>query len=177
MRPLVVRFRGLYGAGPLHLGLMLAVLALAGYTVLELGLDALWNPDSWWQSIAVWFVGAAIAHDLVLFPAYALADRLLARRRRRGMPVRLLNHVRVPALGAALTFLVFFPGIVQQGSGAHQRASGLTQEPYLERWLALCAVLFATSAVVYAVRLLLHVRQVTTPGNRSGHPSDSERVG
>ena len=171
MRPLVVRLRSLYGAGPLHLLGMLLTLALAGYAVLELGLDGLWDPDSWWQSIAVWFVGAGVAHDLVLFPAYALGDRLLtARRRTSRMPVPVLNHVRVPLLAVALTFLVFFPGIIQQGSDAHLRASGLTQEPYLERWLLLSAAFFAVSAIVYAVRHL------TSPRNRSGHDRGDEPV-
>ena len=151
MRPVVVRLQRRYGAGPLHLVVMISSLALAGYAVLELGLDALWNPDTWWQSIAVWFVGAAVAHDLVLFPAYALGDRLFTARRGRAR-VPLLNHLRVPLLATALTFLVFFPGIVQQGSDAHLRASGLTQEPYLERWLLLSAAFFAASGLVYAVR-------------------------
>jgi len=43
--------------------------------VIVLGPQALWNPFVWWQSIAVWFLAAIIAHDLVLFPLYALADR------------------------------------------------------------------------------------------------------
>lgn len=162
MRPLVVRLRSLYGAGPLHLVLMLGVLAFAAYVVLELGLDALWNPNSWWQSIAVWFVGAAIAHDLVLFPAYALGDRLLtARKEPHRLSVPLLNHVRVPLLAVALTFLVFFPGIMQQGSSAHLRATGLTQEPYLERWLLLSVGFFAVSGLVYAVRHVTSARSRT----------------
>lgn len=171
MQPLVARLRSLYGAGPLHLLLMLAVLALAGYAVLELGLDALWNPDSWWQSIAVWFVGAAIMHDLVLFPAYALGDRLLTPRvQRPRLRVPVLNHVRVPLLAVALTFLVFFPGIIQQGSDAHLRASGLTQDPYLERWLLLSAAFFVVSGLVYAVRHLTSTR------GRSGHDRRGQRV-
>ncbi len=177
MRSLVTRLRELYGAGPTHLLLMLAVLLLAGYAVLVLGLDELFDPDSWWQSIAVWFVGAAIAHDLLLFPAYAFGDRLLTARRTSHRPVRTLNHVRVPLLATGLTFLVFFPGILQQGSDAHLRASGLTQEPYLERWLLLSAAFFAVSGLVYAVRHVRHVRQVTPPKNRSGQESDAEPVG
>ena len=177
MQPLVTRLRGLYGAGPLHLLVLLAALLLAAYTVLELGLGELFDPDSWWQSIAVWFVGAALAHDLILFPAYALGDRVLTLRRSSPGAVRLLNHVRVPLLATGLTFLVFFPGIVQQGSDAHLAASGLTQEPYLERWLLLSASFFVVSALAYLVRLLVHVRQVTPPRNRSGHESDTDRVG
>ena len=94
-----------------------------------------------------WFVGAAVLHDLVLFPLYSAADRGLAR-----LPVRLRNHVRVPALGAGLTFLVFLPGIVRQGTDSNLAATGLDQEPFLLRWVLLTLALFAVSAVVYAVR-------------------------
>jgi hypothetical protein len=177
VRPLVARFRDLYGAGPLHLLVLLAALLLAGWTVLELGLGDLFDPDSWWQSIAVWFVGAALVHDLLLFPAYALGDRLLTSRTGSPHRIPLLNHVRVPLLATGLTFLVFFPGIVQQGSDAHLRASGLTQEPYLERWLLLIASFFVLSGIAFGVRLLARVRQVTPPPNRSGHEPDTNRVG
>lgn len=176
MQPLVTRLRGLYGAGPLHMLVVLAALLLAGYTVLVLGPGELFDPDSWWQSIAVWFVGAAVAHDLLLFPVYALGDRVLTSRRGSRHTIRLLNHLRVPLLATGLTFLVFFPGIVQQGSDAHLAASGLTQEPYLERWLLLSAAFFAVSALVYLVRRLLAVRQVTPPRNRSGQETDVDRV-
>jgi hypothetical protein len=145
----------LYGGGPLHLALMLGALALAGYAVLELGLDNLFDPDSWWQSIAVWFVAAAVVHDVVLFPAYSFVDRVLSGPRKPPQPqegVRLLNYVRVPLMAAGLTFLVFLPGIIQQGSDAHLRATGLTQAPYLERWLLLTAAFFVASAVLYVVR-------------------------
>ena len=158
MRPLVVRLEGLYGAGPPHLLLMLGALGLAGYAALELGTAGLWDGDSWWQSVAVWFVAAAVVHDLVLFPAYSAVDRLLATvARRDGAQPRLalLNHVRVPLMATGLTLLVFLPGIVQQGSDAHLRATGLTQDPYLERWLLLSAAFFALSGLTYAVRRLL----------------------
>ncbi len=157
MPPLAVHLERRYGAGPRHLLLMVAALALGGYAVLELGLGALWNGGTWWQSIAVWFVAAAAVHDLVLFPAAALVDRVLSSRLgRERSPTRtsVLNHVRVPTLAAVLTFLVFLPGIVQQGSGAHLRATGFTQDPYFERWLLLVVGFFALSAVVYGVRVL-----------------------
>jgi len=97
--------------------------------------------------LLLWFVGAAVLHDLVLFPLYSAADRGLAR-----LPVRLRNHIRVPALGAGLTFLVFLPGIVRQGTESNIAATGLDQEPFLGRWVVLTLALFAVSAVVYAVR-------------------------
>ena len=152
------RFRSLYGASSLHLLVMLTALSFATYVVVELGFDELWDPDAWWQSILVWFVGAVLLHDLLLFPLYALADRLLGvmtRRRRsvdRAVGVPVVNHVRVPVLAVALLFLLFFPGILQQGASSYANATGQTQEPFLERWLILSAVIFGLSAVTYGIR-------------------------
>jgi hypothetical protein len=139
---------------------MLGALALALYAVIELGLDGLWDPDHWWQSVAVWFVGAAVVHDLVLFPVYAAIDRLVTSRRSGSAPSSptWINHVRVPLLAAALTFFVFLPGIVEQGSDAHLRATGLDQDPYLGRWLLLVSGLATASAVLFVVRRVLHRR-------------------
>lgn len=146
-------FRRVYGAHPLHLLTLIAGFALFGYAIVTLGFSALWNPRTWWQSIAVWFAAAVVAHDLVLFPLYALTDRILMLSQRIPTPVPVLNHLRVPLLGAALTFVVFSPGILQQGAPAYTAATGLTQEPYLGRWLLLVAAMFTLSAALYAVRL------------------------
>ena len=133
-----------YGASPAHLLVLLACLALAGYAAsFLLGDPALLR-------VLTWFVGAAVVHDLVLFPLYALADRVLGRLPR--LPVPLINHVRVPLLGAGLTFLVFLPGIVRHGQETHLAATGLDQQPYLGRWLAIVAAMVALSALVYLVR-------------------------
>ena len=69
------RARRRYGAHPLHLLTLLASFALVGYVISLLGVHSLWNDRVWWQSIIVWFLGAIVLHDLVLFPFYALADR------------------------------------------------------------------------------------------------------
>lgn len=154
------RFRAIYGSHPLHLLVLIAGFALFGAVIATIGLTALWNPKVWWQSIAVWFAAAIILHDLVLFPVYALADRLLVGvtrvrpARGAGPRVPLVNYVRVPALGAGLTLLVFLPGIIEQGGPAYLTATGQTQEPFLGRWLWLVAAMFAISAVVYAVQLV-----------------------
>ncbi|GAA0908865.1 hypothetical protein [Pseudonocardia zijingensis] len=141
------RFTDRYGASPAHLAALLACVAPAAYAAsFLLGDPALLR-------VLCWFVGAAVVHDLVLFPLYALADRLLTR-----LPVPLVNHVRVPLLGAGLTFLVFLPGIIRQGGETHLAATGLDQEPYLGRWLALVAAMFVLSGLLYAVRLLLRPR-------------------
>ena len=70
-------WRGRYGASPLHLLTLLASFALAGYAALQL----LRGPTP--VRVAGWFLGAVIAHDLVLFPLYAVADRSLTGLRRR----------------------------------------------------------------------------------------------
>jgi hypothetical protein len=143
------RFTEFYGARPLHLLVLIACFALAGYAgSLLLGDPAL-------LTVLVWFIGAAVVHDLVLFPLYALADRTLtgALRRLPRPRVPVVNHIRVPALGAGLTLLVFLPGIIRQGGATHLAATGLDQQPYLGRWLWLVAAMVALSALVYVVRL------------------------
>jgi len=145
-----------YGADVAHAVVMVVSFVLAGAAVLTLGVDALWNPDRWWQSIAVWFIGAAILHDLVLYPLYSLADR--ATRPTRNWTVRQVSvrqHIRVPALGAALTLLVFFPGVLNTDDTAIVATTGLNRDPYLERWLWVVAAMVVISAAVFLVRVVL----------------------
>jgi hypothetical protein len=157
MRSVLDRFRSVYGSSPLHLLTLVAGFALFGYIVVTIKPSTLWNTNIWWQSILVWFAAAIIAHDLVLFPIYALIDRFLVAgsrlRPRATASVSALNYVRIPAMGAALTLLVFLPGIIEQGAPAYTAATGQTQDPFLSRWLLLTAVMFAVSAVVYVIRL------------------------
>ena len=158
------RFRRIYGSHPMHLMTMGAGFALAGYVVVTAGPATLWKPQgAWWHSIALWFAAAVIAHDLFLFPMYAAADRLLGIARRPTSrdkpPVPPRNHLRLPALGSGLIFLLFFPGIIRQGAHLYLADTGLTQRPFLGRWLLLTTAMFATSAVLYATRLLLAQRR------------------
>lgn len=157
-------FRRLYGERVLHLIVLLAALALTAYTISVLGLDALYNPTSWWQSIGVWFAVAVIGHDLVLFPLYALADRLVpATRPRRddsaSPRVPLINYVRLPTMASGLTFLLFFPGIIEQGAATYRNATGLTQAPFLNRWLLLVAAFYSISALCYIAKTVLVARR------------------
>jgi len=139
----------LYGAHPIHLVVVLGCLALAGYAAFGTRV----NPG--WMLMVIWFAAALLAHDLVLFPGYAAADRVLVGAfGRRGV-----NYVRVPLMGSALTFALFFPGIVRQGAQTYEAATGLTQEPYLARWLLLCAGMFAVSALALVVAAAVHVVQ------------------
>ncbi len=146
------RFVEWYGASPLHLLSLLASFALAGYAALELfSSEAL--------QVLVWFVGAAVGHDLLLLPLYALVDTTLVRstRRRRSAAVTSpavpwVNYLRVPLLVSGLLLLVFFPSILRLADG-YSTTTGLSSDPYLERWLLISGVLFAVSAVTYALRL------------------------
>jgi len=160
----VLRVRRLYGAHPAHLLLLVLSFVLAAYAVQQLGFASLWNPDVWWQSIAVWFVGAAVAHDLVLFPLYAAADRVVTtttRGRSSARPARvpLVGFVRVPLLACALVTLLFFPGIVRQGGDSYTRATGQTQEPFLLRWVLLCAVFLLLGVLAYVVARMVAARR------------------
>jgi len=169
MRGLTGRVRRWYGAHPLHLLALLAAFALAGYALRAV------VAAGQWRGFAVWFVVAIVAHDLLLFPLYSLADlslrRLLPGRAvgghsritaaadaagttapaPSGPPV--INYVRIPAAFALLLLLVWFPLILGLSAGTYHRASGLTAEPYLGRWLAVTGVLFLASAAAYAVAL------------------------
>lgn len=173
MPSISTRFKNSYGSHPVHLLTMVSGFALLGYIVATFKPATLWNPGTWWQSIAVWFAAAVIGHDLLLFPLYALLDRILAARfgrrdfsaARRRPEVLARNYIRVPALGAGLTLLVFLPGIIEQGAPTYQAATGQTQQPFLGRWLLLTAAMFAISAIAYATRLVVARRR--TAGNSS----------
>jgi len=178
MRALAQRAARLYGERLFHLLVVLAALALGAYAVSVLGVQNLFNPTVWWQSIVVWFVVAVIGHDLILFPLYALADRLLPRRRTgpnvgdeapRNEPkhIPVTNYLRMPTLAAGLLMLMFLPGIIEQGAPTYQAATGQTQAPYLARWLLLTAAFYLASALCYAVRTLLRQRDSTKTAKAS----------
>lgn len=152
MRAAPTRFGTAYGSHPLHLLTLVAGFALFGYVVATITPAALWNDRTWWQSILVWFAAAIIAHDLVLFPVYALADQILLASNRFRSRVSAVNYVRVPALASGLTLLVFLPGIIEQGAGTFYAATGMTQEPFLGRWLLFTAAVFGLSAILYTIR-------------------------
>ena len=144
--------RRLYGAGPGHLAALLLCLAVAGYAATIVAGE----PD--WPWMAVWFVAAVAVHDGLLSPLAASLDGVLRFCLRwfprRPASARVLNHVRVPALGAALTFLLFLPGIIRQGEPVVRGQTGLDQSPFLARWLLLVVAMAGVSALVYAVREL-----------------------
>lgn len=150
------RFRRLYGASPLHLLALIASLLIAGAAVAG-WFDSFPGPTA--VRVAAWFVGAILAHDLVLLPLYSLLDRIAfgSRRARRGhrdrAPAAGIAYVRVPVLLSALLFLVFFPEILRLGDATFFAASGLHQRVFLVRYLVTCGALFALSGLLYAVSL------------------------
>jgi hypothetical protein len=183
----VTRAKHLYGAHPLHLLSLLASFALVGYAISLLGVHSLWNDRVWWQSIIVWFLGAIVLHDLVLFPFYALADRSLGagwravtgRAPQASPSVSPRNYLRLPIMASGLLFLLFFPGIIRQGSASYLRATGLTQQPFLGRWLLLTGTFFAVSAIAYAAATLRVRRRTDQPATDAevGSPGEESAPG
>jgi hypothetical protein len=157
------RFREAYGAGPLHLVAILATFAVAGYA-LDRALGLTSNPDR----ILIWLGGSIVAHDLILFPLYALIGFLAAgallRDRRDRLGVAALNHLRVPALLSGLLLLVWYPLVAGPADRTFMRLTGLSKDVYLERWVLLSAALFAASAAVFALRLPGLRRAAGRPG-------------
>ena len=127
-----------YGSSPLHLVVVTAALALG----LAAALPVLGSPQA--VRIGLWFLGAVLLHDLVLFPLYAAADRALPRGA--------VNHVRVPALLSGLLLLMFWPMITQHSEASYNYATSLDQDVYPVRYLLLTAGLFGASALLYVVR-------------------------
>ena len=138
-----------YGANPLHLLVLLACFAIAGYAATQL-------VKSRPESIAIWFIGAVIGHDLVLMPLYSIADgSVLAAIRHRApkLPaVPWINYLRVPAGLSALLFLVWFPLILRLKT-LYQESTTLSPDPFLWHWLAVTGTLFLLSAIAFALRL------------------------
>ncbi|MCW2776744.1 MAG: Lipoprotein [Frankiales bacterium] len=137
-------WRAFYGSSPLHVLAVLFCLAVSGYAVLQVahGSQAL--------KIGLWFLGAVVAHDFLLYPLYTAADRAVGGVLHGGS----VNWVRVPALLSGLLLLVFWPVITRHSKGSYGFASGLDQSVFLGRYLAVVAVLFATSALLFAVSRL-----------------------
>ena len=138
------RLRPIPVGSPLQLLLLLCSFALAAYAAVRL------LEDDWFE-VALWFVGAAIVHDLVLVPLYGAADQALLRGseavdRRGCMP-----YVRVPAALSLLLLLVWFPLITGRVADRYARGTGMSTDVFLPRWLLITAVLFGGSAALLAV--------------------------
>jgi hypothetical protein len=142
-------FRRHYGGHPLHLLVLVASFALAGFAAIELVRS---RP----VAVLVWFVGAAIVHDLLLLPLYAAIDRTVTGRWRRSRELPTaswLNYVRFPAAISGLLLLVYLPSIARLAGSTYPHTTALSSSGYFARWLAVTGALFLVSAIAYAVRL------------------------
>ncbi|EUA27696.1 putative conserved transmembrane protein [Mycobacterium intracellulare] len=129
-------FARLYGSHPLHLLTMIAGFAVLGYVVATVKPATLWNPDVWWQSIVVWFAGAVVAHDLVLFPVYAGLDRLLSRRAPRPVPTCPCSTISgCPRWGRASRCWCSFPA---SSGRAAPRTGRRPARPRTHSWVGGC---------------------------------------
>jgi hypothetical protein len=139
-----------YGASPLHLLGQLVALAIAVYAFAQV-VDVR-STDN--LSLAIWLVGALL-HDMLFVPVYLTLDLItrLGIQDHALRDVRAVNHIRVPVVMSAVLFLTLFPLILGRGEANFERVSGVQQPDYLARWLLVTAVLFAVSAVAYAVRV------------------------
>lgn len=142
------RLAQIYGAHPLHLVSLLLSFAVAGYAALQLFAADL-------IGVAVWFVGAAVLHDLVVLPGYLLVDRLVRGGPHPAQPPPRpwANHVRIPLALSALLLLVFLPSILRLSDG-FEATTTLSPDGYAWRWLVISAVLFALSGLAYLLSLV-----------------------
>jgi|SRR4051794_40871966 hypothetical protein len=156
-----------YGAGPLHLLALLGCFALAGYAAARL-------VPSRPLGVAAWFLGAVIAHDLVLMPLYSLADRSAAAAIRHRAPqlpaLPWINYLRVPAALSGLLLLVWLPLILRLRT-RYQASTTLSPAPFLWHWLAVTGALFLLSAAALALRMRTLRRPADPPEGEPAPPS------
>ncbi len=131
---------------PWQLLLLACSFTLAAYAGVRLLADD-------WFGVALWIVGAAVLHDLVLLPLYAAADRALVRGLDTAGRRAWTMYVRVPAALSGLLLLVWFPLISGMVDRRYRSATGLSPDGFLARWLLITAVLFGGSALLLALRL------------------------
>lgn len=149
-----------YGASPLHL-----LAHLAGFAIVAFALDRIFSGGDA-KVLIIWYLGFAIAHDLVFVPAYTGLDRLfqatIARlpfRARTGIPV--INYVRVPAVISGLLLIIYLPLISRRNETWYFDLSGHYLTYYLRNWLLITTVLFLGSGLMYAARVVrARARQV-----------------
>ncbi|WP_329326076.1 hypothetical protein [Streptomyces luteogriseus] len=139
--------RGRFALGsPLQLLLLSCSFALAAYAGVRLLAGD-------WLGVALWVVGAAVLHDLVLLPLYAAADRAVVRGLGRVRRREWVMYARVPAALSGLLLLVWFPLISGMVEERYRSGTGLPPQVFLTRWLLITAVLFAGSALLLVLRL------------------------
>lgn len=146
MRPRPVLRPRLVVGSPLQILLLAGSFALAAYAGVRLLAGD-------WFGVALWIVGAALLHDLVLLPLYALADRAVTRCLGTAGHREWTMYVRVPAALSGLLLLVWFPLISGTVAGHYRSATGQSPDGFPARWLLITAVLFGGSALLLALRV------------------------
>ena len=131
---------------PLQILLLCCSFALAAYAGVRLLAGD-------WLGVALWIVGAALLHDLVLLPLYSVADRAVVRGLDAAGRRAWVMYVRVPAVLSGLLLLVWFPLIFDLVDRRYRLATGQSADVFLARWLLITAVLFGGSALLLAVRV------------------------
>lgn len=113
--------------------------------------------------VLLWFVGAALVHDLVLLPLYTAADQALVRALGARGGRELTGYVRVPAALSGLLLLVWFPLISGRVEDRYRAVTGLSPDGFAARWLLISAALFGGSALLLLLRLrrLRRLRRAT----------------
>nr|WP_239150593.1 hypothetical protein [Streptomyces sp. SID13588] len=104
--------------------------------------------------VAIWFVGAALLHDLVFLPLYSLTDRAAQRllhtrqdtEKHHQARKSWVNYLRLPAFVSLLLLITWYPLILRKVPGYHL-ATALPSEVFLGRWLLITGALFAASAL------------------------------
>jgi hypothetical protein len=130
---------------PLQILLLACSFALAGYAGVRLLAGD-------WSGVVVWLVAAAVLHDLVLVPLYAVVDRAVLRGLGAAGQRERVLYVRVPAALSGLLLLVWFPLISGMTERRYALATGRSADGFLARWLLISAVLFGVSALLLVVR-------------------------
>ncbi|MEV6794319.1 hypothetical protein AB0M87_20535 [Streptomyces sp. NPDC051320] len=163
--------RRLYGTHPAHLLVMLCCFAVATYAAVRLLAGRT-------LAVAIWFIGAALLHDLVLLPLYSGADRTaqaaLAPRAGRASASGWINYLRTPLALSLMLLLVWFPLILRR-SVPYQGASKLSDGVYLGRWLLITAGLFAASAVAAIVNARRRRRRTHRLNQATARPGPGPR--
>ena len=131
---------------------------VVGFAVVAFALDRIFSGGDV-KVLIVWYLGFAIAHDLVFVPAYAGLDRLFrATIDRLPLPARtqvpVINHVRAPVVISTILLIIYFPLITGRNDGWFIEISGHNLTHYGRNWLLITAVLFLGSAVIYAARVV-----------------------
>jgi hypothetical protein len=131
---------------------------LVGFAIVAIALDRIFSGGDV-KVLLVWYLGFAIAHDLLFVPAYTGADRLfrasiarLPLSTRSRVPV--INHVRAPVVISALLLIMYFPLISGRNDAWFIELSGHPLTDYVGNWLLITAVLFLGSGLIYGARVV-----------------------